>query len=290
MHDYIFNFVGREEQHRFRLFQELANTHPCIRMHPVSATTDLMALADSLHGFTLCMSIESVFSRAKKTLFFQRILQNTHTLLLNDVVVTNPSINDKLYQQEVLALHNLAHIPTYAENKFTSLHSYIDSGALAYPFVIKKHVGSQGHDVHLVRSATEYQALTLDMRDYIAQPFIKNDGDYRVLVLDGTPLGAMKRVAKQGDFRNNFSQGGSVYHEQDPEILKELYPLAIRATTVFGLAYCGVDIIYDNTQRRFLVMEINTAPGWEGFSAATGIDVSAVLLSYGKKRWEAHRQ
>jgi len=79
----------------------------------------------------------------------------------------------------------------------------------------------------------------------MAQQFLDGirDGDKRVLLLDGEPLGAILRRPTEEDFRANVCVGGSVeaaeLDDDDRRIIDRLAP-ALRAD---GLAFVGIDVI-----------------------------------------------
>lgn len=88
----------------------------------------------------------------------------------------------------------------------------------------------------------------------IAQVFCKNiDRDKRVLLLDGQPIGVMKRVPKtSGEIRTNLRLGASFepaeMNNRDNEICNKIGPELKKR----GLIFVGIDII-DNS-----LLEINT--------------------------------
>jgi glutathione synthase len=69
------------------------------------------------------------------------------------------------------------------------------------------------------------------------------DGDKRVIVLDGTPIGAVNRIPTGSEFRGNMAVGGRVaaatVTDRDREICAQLAP-ALRRD---GLFFTGIDII-----------------------------------------------
>jgi gamma-F420-2:alpha-L-glutamate ligase len=85
----------------------------------------------------------------------------------------------------------------------------------------------------------------------------------------------MRRVAQLGRFRANVHQGATV--ESYP-LTDELEWMALQATEVMGLDIAGVDLV--PTEGGFAVIEINSAPGFEGFEKATGRNVAADFLRY----------
>ncbi|MCV5334040.1 30S ribosomal protein S6--L-glutamate ligase, partial [Escherichia coli] len=82
-------------------------------------------------------------------------------------------------------------------------------------------------------------------------------------------IAAMKRQAKEGEFRSNLHRGGSA---QLVRLSKEERATAVNAAKVMGLNLCGVDIL--QSKNGPVVMEVNSSPGLEGIELATGKDVA----------------
>ena len=107
------------------------------------------------------------------------------------------------------------------------------------------------------------------------QEFIRHPGfDVRVLILDGKILGAMKRSSND-DFRTNVSR--SARTETHPATDAESEMALVAAETV-GARICGIDLLYDETGRCF-VIEVNAVPGWKAFSRTNDIDVAERLIA-----------
>ena len=106
------------------------------------------------------------------------------------------------------------------------------------------------------------------------QRFIDHEGfDVRVLVLDGKPLGAIRRRSPN-DFRTNVSRNAVAEpHEATPREID----FALRAASVTGAFIAGVDLLYDRAGNCY-VIEVNAVPGWQAFAKVTGIDVAARLV------------
>ncbi len=102
------------------------------------------------------------------------------------------------------------------------------------------------------------ETLTKDGRkDIILQRYIPEaqQGDKRILLLNGEPLGAVLRVHAKGDHRNNFFSGGKPYPTKmtvnDLKIIRMLKP----KLKALGLYFVGIDIIGN------YLMEVNvTSP------------------------------
>ncbi len=154
-----------------------------------------------------------------------------------------------------------------------------------FPVILKGSGGDRGTRVYKAKSLKELEKLVRSLRKseaeegrrYMLQEWIGNEGDYRVLVLGEKVLGVMKRARdlKTGEYRNNFSAGGTVEVADLPEGAKKI---AVEATRVCGLMVAGVDLIPRGSE--YLVLEVNKGPQFKGFMKATGIDVPAEIVKF----------
>ena len=79
----------------------------------------------------------------------------------------------------------------------------------------------------------------------ILQDYVEGaeEGDVRIMMLNGEPIGAMKRVPANGDLRSNVHAGGRVVKhkltEQEKKLCKYIGPKLVRD----GLYLTGIDVI-----------------------------------------------
>lgn len=101
-------------------------------------------------------------------------------------------------------------------------------------------------------------------------------GDKRILLLDGEPLGAVLRVPKQGEMRSNLHVGGTaaqaVVNDADRAMIETIKPRLKQD----GLYFVGLDVIGGK------LTEINvTSPtGIQQMTAMDGINYSARVLDW----------
>lgn len=149
------------------------------------------------------------------------------------------------------------------------------------PQVILKLIsGTHGKGVMLGRDFDEIQASLETVwalnETLLIQEYIECGGtDIRIITVGGRVLGAMRRTAKLGSFRANVHQGARV--EAHP-LDEELEWLALRATDVLSLDVSGVDVV--RGERGYSVIEVNSAPGFQGFEKATGVNVAGQIMRY----------
>lgn len=152
------------------------------------------------------------------------------------------------------------------------------------PVIIKLLEGTQGLGVVLAENKkaaiSVVEAFNGLKARVIVQEFIKEakGADIRAFVVDGHVVGAMKRQAKEGEFRSNLHRGGT---SEVIELSHEEEIAAIKAAAALKLGVAGVDIL--QSERGPLIIEVNSSPGLEGIEAATGVDIAAQMIKYIEK-------
>ncbi|MEW6429929.1 MAG: 30S ribosomal protein S6--L-glutamate ligase, partial [Myxococcota bacterium] len=97
----------------------------------------------------------------------------------------------------------------------------------------------------------------------------------RALVVGDKVVGAMRRTAREGEFRSNLHRGGQ---GKPAKLDAHTRPLAVRAAKVIGLEVCGVDLLESAEGPK--VMELNSSPGFEGLEAATKKDIAGDIVRH----------
>lgn len=147
------------------------------------------------------------------------------------------------------------------------------------PYVIKLLEGTQGIGVVLAETRKAAESVIEAFRglkaQILVQEFIAEAGgaDIRCLVVGGKVVAAMKRQAKEGEFRSNLHRGGSA---SLVKLSKDERATAINAAKIMGLNVAGVDLL--RSERGPLVMEVNSSPGLEGIETASGKDVAGMVI------------
>ncbi|TVQ67878.1 MAG: 30S ribosomal protein S6--L-glutamate ligase [Oceanospirillales bacterium] len=207
---------------------------------------------------------------------------------LNESVAISRS-RDKLRSLQLLSRHGIglpvtsfAHSPDDIEDLLS-----IVGGA---PAVIKLLEGTQGVGVVLAETHQAAESVIqafMGLKQHIlVQEFIKESkgSDIRAFVVGGKVVAAMKRQAKDGEFRSNLHRGGTATLCR---ITPEERTAALRAAKVMGLNVCGVDLLRSNHGP--VVMEVNSSPGLEGIEAASGKDVASLIIEFIEKNAKPNR-
>ncbi|MFN5182017.1 MAG: 30S ribosomal protein S6--L-glutamate ligase [Bacteroidota bacterium] len=187
---------------------------------------------------------------------------------------------DKLRSLQILARAGLGMPKTAFANQPKDIDTLLKSIGGA-PCVIKLLEGTQGIGVILAENdkaaKSVIEAFYKLQANMLVQEFIKEakGADIRVFVVDGQIVGAMKRQAREGEFRSNLHRGGSA---QVIKLSPEERATALKAVKKLGLGIAGVDML--QSERGPLIMEVNSSPGLEGIEAATGVDIATKIIEY----------
>src|SRR5690606_23814724 len=104
------------------------------------------------------------------------------------------------------------------------------------------------------------------------------NSDIRALVVNGEVVGAMRRQAREGEFRSNLHRGGTA---TVVKLSKQEKAAAIMAAKKMGLGVAGVDMLPSN--RGPLILEVNSSPGLEGIEGATKVDIAGKIFDFVEK-------
>ncbi len=94
-------------------------------------------------------------------------------------------------------------------------------------------------------------------------------------MVDGKIVGAMKRQAKEGEFRSNLHRGGTA---SLIKLSREEKATALAAAKLLGLKVAGVDML--QSSRGPLILEVNSSPGLQGIESATRQDIAGIIIDY----------
>jgi len=154
--------------------------------------------------------------------------------------------------------------------------------------VIKPLYGNGGAGVFRIQPGDEnLNAMMEFFNAFVREPMMVQryeakvrEGDKRIILVDGEPVGAINRVPAKGEARSNMHVGGrpekTVLNARDKEICARIGPELKRR----GLIFTGIDVIGD------YLTEINvTSPTgiWE-VKRFEGTDVAALIWTAIEKR------
>ncbi|WP_233836332.1 ATP-grasp domain-containing protein [Paraburkholderia sp. ZP32-5] len=145
-----------------------------------------------------------------------------------------------------------------------------------------RRLGARGGSLAPLPSLARYQQVAYLQR-YVASG--RPGFDWRVLVIGGRAVAAMRRVGGKG-WIHNFAQGARC---EPAELSTRLAQTAVQAAAALGLDYAGVDLIpdacgadggdaLDGGGAAPLVLEVNGVAAWRGLQSVTPFDIATVLV------------
>ena len=208
----------------------------------------------------------------------------------NDARAIERSV-DKSMTSFLLNRYGVPTPPTWAgESTAYAQRVLMREAALGRQVVLKPLFGSQGKGLRRLGASARTAASATSMlkplpslRTYQHVAYLQRyvDGgrrgfDWRVLVVGGCAVAAMRRVGGKG-WIHNFAQGAAC----EPAALDDtLADSAVRATEALGLDYAGVDLIPDpDDAARPLVLEVNGVAAWRGLQSVTSLDIADALVA-----------
>lgn len=191
------------------------------------------------------------------------------------------TVKDKLFSHQILAERNLP-IPKTMLVKFPVNADLVEK-RLGFPVVVKTLYGAQGSGVFLCESRKQLKDLiqmvevTKGQVNIILQEFIESSKgrDLRVFTIGGRAVACVERNAAEGEFKANFSQGGTVKHHA---ITPEIEWLAVEASRIFNLDIAGIDLLFNGDH--YLVCEANSAPGFETIEKCLNINMPKEIFHF----------
>jgi RimK family alpha-L-glutamate ligase len=247
----------------------------------------ISAVIFSVPGYNLAIdksaSVKMTFTLTDALFFLLKKLKESQIPAINrDFLLDYPYYN-KFVQSQIFQSKKISAIPTVhlSDNKPDKVIEALRKFSFHFPIVAKQSQGGMGENVWKIKDSSELTSFLEDRRNdnLVFQPYIKNDGDFRILVIGGKSLGIMKRSARKGEWKNNFALGGSVAPYRD----KKMERFSEAACRKMGLDYAGVDVIVDHGKYR--VIEINVFAVFAGFEKVyPEINVPQQILSFLKNR------
>ena len=190
---------------------------------------------------------------------------------------------DKLRSLQVLSRAGLGMPKTIFMDYSRETEGIIEAVGGA-PVVIKLLEGTQGLGVVLAENKKAAKSVIEAFHGVktriIVQEYIKEakGADIRAFVVDGEVVGAIKRQAKDGEFRSNLHRGGTA---SLVKLDRSQRHAAIFAAKKMGLGVAGVDLLL--SKRGPLIIEVNSSPGLEGIEKATKVNIAGKIFRYLEK-------
>ena len=172
---------------------------------------------------------------------------------------------------------------TYSNIGYTSLE-FLDQveRTLGYPVVVKECFGSFGMQVYLAQNRLSLEKRTMQLagKPFLYQKYEAYSAgkDVRLQVVGNQVVAAMYRYARNGDFRANITNGGSMepYEPSDRECA-----IAVQAAKILGLDFAGIDLLFsEKSGEADIFCEANSNAHFKNIYTCTGINVAEHIMKY----------
>ncbi len=186
--------------------------------------------------------------------------------------------HDKFLTGLVLSKEGIPVPKTYLAKTKEALRDI--SRQIKFPAMIKLLSGSGGRGIIYVEDINALESIMSSFeilgQHIIVQEFVESGGkDLRVLVAGDTIIGAMKRIAKNGEKRANICVGGTGERYVPGDEIKEL---SIKTAKALDTRLCAVDII--ESSKGPVVLEANINFGIQGISKATDANIAKKIVEF----------
>lgn len=248
------------------------------------------------------MSVSNLYPKKYQTDFFDVIISRINpnnnfygiSILRNFEIYGTYTLNksesiikakDKIWSLQLLSQQGINIPITAFSGSFDNSNNIIDIVG-GPPLIIKLVNGTQGIGVILANTKQSAISIIETFKSInakiLVQEYIEesNGCDIRCLVIGKKVVGAIKRIAKIGEFRSNLHRGGIAEIIEISDIEEQL---AIKAAGILGLSIAGVDIL--RSSRGPLITEVNASPGIEGIENATKLNIAELIIKYLEKHF-----
>jgi RimK family alpha-L-glutamate ligase len=206
--------------------------------------------------------------------------------LNNTIPIINPTeiialSRSKIASTIFLSKKNIPQPKTWITEKPEEVISLLEEHK---KLVLKPDVSSRGEGIFLVKQGSDeiYTLLDYFSRKYgqglfLLQEFISSPkGDYRVLVINNEIIGSVcrKLSTKTSKITTNSFQGGNMSLFED----EQLSEAALAISEQLPPGFYALDFVKQESQ--FLLLEINSCPGWASFETITHIPVGTPLVNF----------
>lgn len=258
-------------------------------INPLYCYMNVAASSPKVHyrGGELLPHFDAVIPRigASNTFYGTAVLRHLETMgiyTLNESIAIARS-RDKFRSLQLLARKGLPMpLTSFAQSPDNTTDLIRMVGGA--PLVIKLLEGTQGKGVVLADSHQSAVSIINAFKEMhaniLVQEFIQEScgTDIRCFVIGDKVVAAIKRQAKEGEFRANVHQGGKALKVK---LTPKERTIAVAAAKTMGLKVAGVDLLRSNHGP--LVLEINSSPGLEGIEKATQVNIAGKIIQYIEK-------
>jgi RimK family alpha-L-glutamate ligase len=274
-HDEIYGIRRLKEEARF-----LGHEVEAVALRDLSFTVDAQGRRASLHGADVlegrdCLYLRHFYPYFAETLLLAEMAAGRGISVVERRLAEGHFVQNKMYDYWKLADAGLP-VPRVFQT-FRAGNAKDLLPGVGAPFVAKGVHGARGRYVFKVERPSDIAENLSDdlVGAFNFQEFLEIEAEYRVIVIGGRAIGAMRKFNPEGDFRHNMSVGAEGEIAVLPAPLLELCE---RAAVLLGREFAGVDLAI--AAGKPYILEVNRRPGFQGFEEVTGLNVAKAFIEY----------
>lgn len=192
---------------------------------------------------------------------------------------------DKVATHLALKRANVPSVPHVLVRSLLNEPFPVESLAETFPnqFVIKPLDGTGGRDVVLVRNARQAEKIITESKEltWAASPLLHITAEYRVILLDGSPLVTYEKtepVVENGLKYYNLGKGAKPVDVLTEDTKEALEALARQACAALALRLASVDIV--RVDGELMVLEVNDGIMMENYARTSDQYAHNAALAY----------
>ncbi len=204
-----------------------------------------------------------------------------HRLEARGVKVMNSPVTiektvDKLYTSSLLEMHGIPTPRTVVTERFDDAMAAFEKLG---DVIVKPLFGSGGRGMVRVSdwevAYRTFRALEMGRYVYYLQEYVPHgDHDIRAFVVGDRVVAAMLR--RSTGWRHNVARGARA---EPCQLDAEAMDLCLRASAILQAEYAGVDLLRA-ADGRYVVIEVNSIPGWSGLQTTTTTDIADAIAGH----------
>ncbi|HEU4966773.1 MAG TPA: RimK/LysX family protein [Candidatus Saccharimonadales bacterium] len=187
-----------------------------------------------------------------------------HDVAVVDEAALQVPQSSKLYQYALLTAGGIAVPDSVFVMPAHLAGSYaLFAEKLGVPFVFKDINANRSRNNYLITDEPTFRSACAEMLEKggyaIAQKYIPNDGDYRVLVM-GRRVGMVLHRVRTTETHLNTLRSATVRLVEDSELPLIARSASLKAAQIMGRGIAGVDMIQDKISKLWYCLEVNDGP------------------------------
>ena len=179
--------------------------------------------------------------------------------------------------------HQLNSIPTLMYRGQLTPHLWEELHQISpnHEFILKMSRCNKGIGVNLIKGMQSLRSLLETfhgMKDqrFLIQPFLPHHKELRVFIIKNEIHAVVEKSIAPDDFRGNAARSSGKLLNKIPAYARSEIE---RAFDISQLAYCGIDMIFDPSEKEFKFLEINAVPGFEQIEVLTKKNIAKEILN-----------